>query len=89
MKLQYDPTTLRRIRAEMKNKYEITNIDVATRTWIIILGICKQISHGPYWRSKWVQDYSIGYPQSIDPIFHQHKWDNWITIDLELPCIKQ
>ena len=44
MKLQYDPITLRRIRAEMKNNYEITNIDVATRIWIITLGICKWIS---------------------------------------------
>ena len=52
MKLQYVPTTLRRIRAEMKNNYEITNIDVATRTWIIALGICKRIPNRPYWRSK-------------------------------------
>ena len=52
MELQYNPTTLRTIRAEMKNNYEMTNIDVATRTWIITLGIHKWISYGPYWRSK-------------------------------------
>ena len=52
MKLQYVATTLRRIRVEKKNNYEITNIDVAIRTWIIALGICKRISHGPYQRSK-------------------------------------
>ena len=30
----------------------MTNIDVATRTWIIPLGIHKQIFYGPYQRSK-------------------------------------
>ena len=52
MKLQYVPTTLRRIGAKTRNNYEIINIDVAIRTWIIALGIYKRISHRPYWRSK-------------------------------------
>ena len=52
MKLQYVPTTLRRIRAKTKNNHEITNIDVGIRTLIIAFGICKKISHRPYQRSK-------------------------------------
>ena len=52
MKLKYVPTTLRRIRAETKNNHEITNIDVAIRTWIIALGIHKRISHRLYQRSR-------------------------------------
>ena len=89
MKLQYVPSTLGRIRAKTKNNHEISNIDVAIRTWIIALGIHKRISHGLYQRSRRVQDYFIEYIQSIEQISHQHRQDTQIAIDLALPCIEQ
>ena len=89
MKLQYVPTTLRRIRAKTKNNHEITNTDVAIRTWITALGIFTRISHRPYWRSKvgtrlFNQIYMIHRTN-----VHQHRKDNQIAIDLTLPGIEQ